>query len=306
VTLFLNDERLTKPFIWLMFGSFMLLLLSRPISFVYAGAALITLLACAKRARLNELLRTPSVKPLLLMSFAVVVFALLWFVLAEAPPNYPDYLRVLHLPHITNWDQRISFSLGYVQDFWDQMIGATGSNEYVGPAWLSLMWTLLAGGFVGAAVILAVRRRAAVIVGLLAFLFLFSVGAQAYYLPKLYLTWQGRYDLPTFVGIIVFSAGSIERRLGRMELRRVMPLVIAVVAGLQVVEFAGVLRRYVVGTNGPLNPFDWKNGWHPPHIAALPLLGVGVVVLAASYGTLFWLGRESLTPLNSETPLAYE
>jgi hypothetical protein len=307
ITLFLNGERLTRSFVGLLFGSFMLLLLSRPISFVYAGAVVIAVLVCANRARLRELLEAPYVKPLLIASFCVVVFALVWFVAAEAPPNYPVYLRALHLPHITSWEQRISFSLGYVQDFWNQMIGAIGANEYAGPAWLTIAWTLLAGGFIGAGILLAVRRRAAVIVGLLGFLFLLSVGAQAFYLPKLYLTWQGRYDLPTFVGIVVLSAGSIEGRLGRTELTRMMPFVVIVVAGLQVVEFAGVLRRYVVGTNGPLNPFGWGSGWHPPLMAATTLLVVGIVVIVGAYGGLLWLGRRSLElPVDGPNELVYE
>jgi hypothetical protein len=307
VTLFLNGERLTRSFVGLLFGSLILLLLSRPISFVYGGAAVIAVLACANRARLRELFEAPLVKTLLIATFCVVVFALVWFVAAEAPPNYPVYLRALHLPHITNWEQRISFSLGYVQDFWNQMIGATGANEYAGPAWLTIAWTLLAGGFIGAGILLAVRRRAGIIVGLLGFLFLLSVGAQAFYLPKLYLTWQGRYDLPTFVGIVVLSAGSIEGRLRRAELTRLMPFVVVVVAGLQVVEFAGVLRRYVVGTNGPLNPFDWGGGWHPPLVTALALLAVGIVVIVAAYGSLLWLGRRALEPrADDPNELVYE
>ena len=204
----------------------------------------------------------------------VLLFSLWWLVFAEAPTN-PGYIGDFHLPRITGWGGRISFSLGYELTFWTQMIGATGTNDYGGPAWVPILWTMMVGGLVLPAVLLATRRRAAVIVGILAALLALPVVAQAYYLPTVYLTWMGRYDLPVFVGLVVFSAGVIEGRLAGGELRRLLVLGIGTVALLQVLEFASVLRRYTVGTHGPLSPLSWARGWHPPHIAALPLLCVG-------------------------------
>ncbi len=274
-----------------MFGSLILLLLSRPVSFVYAAIAVLAFLICAGRAKISELLATPWVKPMVAVSCGVLLFALWWFKFAEAPPN-PDYIASAHLPHITNWGQRISYSLGNVSIFWAQMFGAVGTNEYSGPAWLTILWTCLSGGLVGAGVLFVRRRFAAVIIGLLAILLALPVVAQAYYLPKLYLTWMGRYDLPVFVGLVIFSAGALEARLARSEVDRLFFGGIALVGVLQITEFAGALRRYVVGLNGPINPFNWADGWHPPHIAALPLLCVGSAAIFIAYGAVFYLGRD--------------
>ena len=82
--------------------------------------------------------------------------------------------------------------MGYAWDFWDEMIGATGNNEYSGPAWLAILWTMLAGAFVLPGVLVASRRRAAAIAWVLGVLLVLPVAAQSYYVPTVYLTWMGR------------------------------------------------------------------------------------------------------------------
>lgn len=293
VTLVVTDGPVTATIAGIMTGSLVLLLLSRPASFVYAGVALLVLLSCAGRTRLRRLSSLTWFWPMLAVVAVILLVALWWLVFAEAPAN-PNYLKDNHLPHIASWAGRISFSLGYESDFWAQMIGATGNNEYSGPAWVAILWTMLAGGFVLPGVLLATRRRAAAIGGLLVVLLVLPVAAQAYYVSTVYLTWMGRYDTPVFVGLIVFAAGAIEGRLPRPEVKRLLLLGIATVALLQVMEFAGTLHRYVVGTNGPLNPLGWARGWHPPQIGALPLLCVGSAVILGAYGGMWYLGRSAM------------
>jgi hypothetical protein len=175
------------------------------------------------------------------------------------------------------------------------MIGATGNNEYLGPAWLTILWTMLAGAIVGVGALFARRRQALSIGAILAFLLALPVAAQAYYLPKLYLTWMGRYDLPTFVGLVIFSAGALSNRLEQKEIGRMLIATVGAVASLQILEFAGTLRRYVVGVNGPLDPLDWGSGWHPL-IGAVPLLALGVVVIAYAYISIYAMARRTVTP----------
>jgi hypothetical protein len=303
VTLLLTDQRaMTTGTAAIMTGSLILLLLSRPASFVYAGVAVAVLLLCAGRTRLRALVALPWFWPMLVAVGVVLLFALWWLVFAEAPTN-PDWLRDNHLPLITGWGARISFALGYEGIFWQQMIGAAGTNEYVGPAWLPIMWTMLVGSFVLPAVLLATRRVAAVIVAVLALLLVLPVAAQAYYVSTVYLTWMGRYDLPVYVGAVVLAAGVLEGRLATGEIRRLLALGIGTIALLQVLEFAGVLRRYTVGTDGPLSPLSWARGWHPPHIAALPLLVVGTGLILLAYGALWRLGRRAI-PSDLSAPVA--
>jgi len=60
---------------------------------------------------------------------------------------------------------------------------------------------------------------------------------------------------------------------------------------LQVLEFASTLRRYAVGTSGPLSPLSWARGWRPPQLAPFPLLCVGSAVILLAYGAMWYLGR---------------
>jgi hypothetical protein len=102
---------------------------------------------------------------------------------------------------------------------------------------------------------------------------------------------------------VVLAAGVLEGRLATGEIRRLLALGIGTIALLQVLEFAGVLRRYTVGTDGPLSPLSWARGWHPPHIAALPLLVVGTGLILLAYGALWRLGRRAI-PSDLSAPVA--
>jgi hypothetical protein len=55
------------------------------------------------------------------------------------------------------------------------------------------------------------------------------------------------------------------------------------------VEFAGALRRFTVGINGSLSPFDWGSGWHPPVPSPWPLVLMAVALL----GTYGWLAVQA-------------
>ena len=107
-------------------------------------AFLVLLASARENASCGASRRVRGFWPMVAVVTVVLLVALWWLVFAEAPAN-PNYLKDNHLPHIAAWASRISFSLGYTWDFWDQMIGAIGTNEYSGPAWLAIVWTMLAG-----------------------------------------------------------------------------------------------------------------------------------------------------------------
>jgi hypothetical protein len=295
VALVASGEAVTSALSTLLFGSFIVLVLSRPISFLYAALAVVALLVAGGRPALRRILAVRGGRAMAVVAAIVFAGSLFWFFAVEAPTN-PDYMQLAHLPVINSVGKRISFSLSYVPIFWSQMIGATGNNEYFGPGWLTSLWTMLAGGCIGAGVVLGRRRQALIVGGLLAALLFIPVAAQSYYLPQIYLTWMGRYDLPTFAGVVVLAAGFAGDRVGAVYLPRLVALVVAAVASLQILEFASTLRRYVVGTNGSLNPLSWGSGWHPP-VAVLALLVIGSVVIALAYAVLARLCRAQCDPV---------
>ncbi len=285
VALVSTGEELTRGLISLLFGSAIVLLLSRPISFLYALLAIAVLVGCCSRIRLKELSTSPGAKAWMVGAGVVFVASLLWYFLAEAPIN-PHYMAQQHLPVITNAGSRISMSLSVVTDWWSQMIGATGNDEYFGPAWVTIVWTLMAGAFVGAGLLFGRRRQILSIMGLAVVLLVLPVLGQAYYLPKISFYWMGRYSLPTFAGLVIISAAAVGSRLTGRETKRLLLIVLPVVAALQVVELFSTLRRYVVGINGPINPFHWGSGWHPP-IDSLLLLLLGSALIMLAYGVVY-------------------
>jgi Predicted membrane protein (DUF2142) len=286
VALVSTGEELTRGLTSLLFGSAIVLLLSRPISFGYALLAIAVLVGCCGSVRLRELTTSPGAKAWMVGLGVVFVGSLLWYFLAEAPIN-PNYMAQQHLPVITNVGKRISMSLGVVTYWWSQMIGATGNDEYLGPAWVTIVWTLMAGAFVGAGLLFGRPRQLVAIAGLAATLLVLPVLGQAYYLPKIYFYWMGRYSLPIFAGLVIVSAAAIGNRLTGRETKRLLFVVVPVVAVLQVVELFSTLRRYVVGINGPINPLHWGSGWHPP-IDSLLLLLLGSALIVLAYGAVYW------------------
>jgi hypothetical protein len=97
---------------------------------------------------------------------------------------------------------------------------------------------------------------------------------------------QGRDFMALGVGIpIVAATVAGERLAGRAATLRLATLLIAALTVCQVVDFYVALRRYTVGTLGPMNAFaSVPNGWAPP----LPALLLFVVFLLAivAFGVL--------------------
>ena len=84
--------------------------------------------------------------------------------------------------------------------------------------------------------------------------------------------WQGRYSLPTGLGLVII--GSADR--GRRGSAWLAPARMAAAAVAEIATFWWVLRRYTVGTNG-----SWwfaEAGWHP-QIPPLLLLSANAVLV---------------------------
>lgn len=293
VALLADGERATRSYSALVTAASVILLMSRPISFVYMAVAAVVAAVVVPGDRLRRLWGMRRVRGSLAVIAAAFVGALAWYEFALSPPT-PDYIALNHLPHLTAWGDRISATLAQVRNDWIQAIGASGYNEYNGPWYLTLLWTLGCGLLSGLGLLFSDRRRVAALAFLWAVLLLLPIVAQSVTMPTTYLYWQGRYDLPTLMGILVLSSSSLDGASARIpELRRLAVPVIVGAGLLQAVEFLAVLRRYAVGVNGSLDPLAWVHGWSPP-IPMLALLALGVVSILAAYGGLSVLARCSL------------
>ena len=285
VVLLLDGEPARRRLIWLATISSLLLLYSRPISFVYLGIAVLVLVIAGKRRALLPFLGRREIQLSVGLIALGTLGAVAWYLFVSAPDN-PVYMAANHFPVYHGWSKRVSVPLGTTQDDWVQAIGAVGFNEYVGPWWMTLLWTLLIGGVVGAGLLLGAARRTIAVVFTFVVMLLLPVVTQAVTLPKLWLYWQGRYDLPLLTGAVVVAASVLDAQRARFpEIRRLVVWAVVLMALLQVVELASVLRRYAVGVRGNLSPFDWTSGWRPP-LPILLLLGLGIVTIVVLFAGL--------------------
>lgn len=270
----------------LLVATCILLLLSRPLSFIYVVIALSAFAVSCERSRLGDFLRAPGVLAAAGVTTVVLVFAVAWFVFAQAPLN-PNYLSGNGLPHVTGLSQRINLAAGNILVIWEQMVGATGANEYNGPALLHVIWLLVTGAILGTSLVLASRRVVATVLVLTALLFAIPFAAEVVEIPTLYLFWQGRYSIPIFAGLMILSASALDNvdLPGRARRRLVFGVVTAVGIG-QALEWCGALHRFVVGTNGTLSPLAWASGWRPPVPSPLLLVG-GIALSGFAYGILY-------------------
>jgi Predicted membrane protein (DUF2142) len=302
----LLDERERGPRIPLLFagfGSFLVLL--RPVSFVYLAVLVAALLILMPVRRLRTLLSSKAVLGGVAVLTLATVGALAWYAFATAPVT-PGFLESQHVPVLTSWTSRIVAAANGTYLTWAQMIGTTGSGEYNGPDWLLVVWTLLAGGVVGIGLLFGSRRRVLAVGGLVAVLFCLPVAAQAITVPRTWLYWSGRYNLPIYAGIVVVAISAADGRLRRVpELRRLAPFVLVLAGALQVVDFYATLRRYAVGIDASFFPLRWGNGWHPVGLPAVVLLCLGVAVLVLTYAGLVWQCR-ALPPEPAPEPVEPE
>jgi hypothetical protein len=190
--------------------------------------------------------------------------------------------------------EAIRISAGKAWGLVQQMIGTFGYLDSPSPALTIAVWLAVLGFLVLAALAVARRRGAWVLGGLTAGVVVVPWVLEVREAPAVGFLWQGRYTLPLAVGVPLLAghllAGSA---LGRRLLDRRIVVVVAVSLGLaQLLAFYFNLRRYMVGTKGPI--LILHADWHPP------VPGIGLVVLAAA-GTaalVAWLvgtdGRWSL------------
>lgn len=265
--------------------SSVLLLASRPVSFVFFALAAAALAIGGGRSAVLALAGGRGGRVAAAVVAVVGLFSVGWYLLVTAPVN-PAYAALHQLGPVPDLSTRLSIPLGSTSAYWKQAIGAVGSNDYTGPWWMTLLWTLLLGVAGGLGLLLANRRRVATVAVLGATLVALPVVAQAVTLARISLYWQGRYDIPLLAGVIILAASAVDgRRGGGRELLRLAPVGVVLAGGAQILGLAGTLRRYVVGVQGSFDPLGWSSGWHPP-LPAVVLLGGGAAVVVALYASL--------------------
>ncbi|MEO7571636.1 MAG: DUF2142 domain-containing protein [Acidimicrobiales bacterium] len=178
-----------------------------------------------------------------------------------------------------------AITFGRLGDVYTGAIGRFGWLDTPVPRSVEWLWTGLLFGLLGLGWALGARRvRIALGVSLLV-----AVAAppliEASQLDTAGLVWQSRYTLPLAFGAPLLAGHALDRRRPAVdELRSWATLCIAGVGIAHLAAFYVALRRYVVGTDGPVW-FLGATGWEPP----LPPWLLLLAFIAALSATGWWL-----------------
>jgi hypothetical protein len=166
------------------------------------------------------------------------------------------------------------------------MVGFFGWLDFRAPYHLAELWFVPVLALLAAAAATGKLRDVAALAVLFGSVILIPVLAQGRQAASLGYIWQGRYLLAVAAGLPLLAAAILAKREPRHAwLRRAVPrLPLAVTAStlaLGFLMFYATLRRYAVGTRGPLL-LPLHPSWTPPGtIAAAVLLYLVGVALAA-------------------------
>ncbi|MBW3562338.1 MAG: DUF2142 domain-containing protein [Actinobacteria bacterium] len=260
-----------------------LLALSRPASALWVALTGAVLLLVVRRRTFTSLVRMRAVWAAVAATVVGAVVSVAWLVgsgfLSGATTGEPSGLPTRFRPALIETFLR-------TDDYTEQLFGMFGWLDTPAPGVVPIVWLLLVGLLVLLA--LVTNSRFSIATALIAVaLPLVPAVLEARVLGTEGFVWQGRYTLPLAVGLPIVAAVAVQEHpvLRPDRLRALLGWVLVVAWGAHVVAFAGTLRRYTVGINGPY-PGLTGPGWAPPVDGRL--LTVAFAAAAAAFGWWIW------------------
>lgn len=193
-------------------------------------------------------------------------------------------------------------------EFSHGLIGLFGWLDTPAPPEVFFVWTAVIGVLLFAAFSL-LRSRALVFAGLLlaAFLLLPPI-IQGFYITGGGMIWQGRYNLPLFLCLIVGLATVVGDRVAlpfaSASWRRFSWIAVIALGLAQFYAFENTLRRYSVGEGGSLKDFLLgRSPWAPPGGAVLLLVVFLALCALGAWLTLRVATRRSEEPIAEPAPV---
>jgi len=288
ITLSPDPARLTGRAVVVMAGA-VVAVNSRGLSPLWVALALvIPLLLLTDRDALVALLKRRSVIVLIAVVAAGTIAAGLWTVGTNSLANaieHPD--QALSFPGIgssplVGFQKVFIGTIGYSQG----LVGLFGWLDTPAPDVVLYLWGLAIGVIAVGAVVVLRRRRLLVAWLLVAAFLLCPALVQAAYIHGGGMIWQGRYNLPLFLCLIVGLAallGDTAFVRASYAWRRIAVIVVVGAAGAQFWAFEATLRRYAVGSNGSMRTYLFgQPAWAPPGGVWLWLAVFSVLLVAAA------------------------
>jgi len=285
----LGMEHMSNPppgLVAILVSSSSLLCLVRGLSPLWVLIIGMTMLVLTSPGERRALLRKSYVKAGALIVILFAILATAWILWAHSLQVAPAGLHVSSsLSTFRIFQTALSRTSGYLAE----AVGIFGSLWTKAPKLTYVIWYTCLAITVAAALAVAIIARkqrqgvALVLVITLSILLPAVLSTSRAHVDG--IVWQGRDGLPLYVGIPLLAAGTLSfpRRMKPQQTRPwpniVLPLVLGVLALGQLAAYGGTLRRFMVGTVGPIDFLkNVKGGWSPPVPAAV-LLGLFLVSL---------------------------
>jgi peptidoglycan/LPS O-acetylase OafA/YrhL len=175
----------------------------------------------------------------------------------------------------------VEHSLSRVDVYVKEMIAVFGWRTTPAPDVIHVLWFVMIGAVVALALWLGTTKVRLLLLGLGVATLVGPAIIEGFNAETNGFAWQGRYALPLAVGIPIVATLAIgaSERLSVTAVKRMTAAIAVVVAGIHMYVHLYVMRRYVVGTDGPTVYFG-KDGWSPP----LPAELLALATLAGAAG----------------------
>jgi len=294
-------------------GAATVLALSRGLSDVWLAVVAVVALALVPEA-FGLLVRQRRVRRAGLWPALAAAGGAVFVLAASTLSVVPDGIPV---PRRSSLFNLVVDALGRTGAIAHQAIGVFGWLDTPSPFLVDAGWAAAVVLVVAAGALWSRRHQRRVLAGLVVACVALPTAIIVSQAARDGLVWQARDGMPLYVGIPLVAGALAGRSIhSRAEarrakagagdhvvppdgpsLRRLVGVVVTVVAGCQWVDFAWALRRYTVGLDGPLAPWRHvRGGWQPPVPAIVLLLAAAAV--AAYYRQL--LARLALAALGSD------
>lgn len=280
-----------------------LLVNTRSIALLWTAIIIGVAFLLSDRATLRSLVSKVPSWIALALSAAGCVAALIWF--TRPVPVVPEG----ELPPAPGLGGGFLSGVQYMADrtldFAKAWIGLFGWVDQPAPELAVLVWTLVLGGLIGAAVLFARGSGRWATIVLLVSAVVVPPLSQGILLADYGFIWQGRYMMAIYSCLVLCAGIALDEMtpiVGTAARRRLISVAVWAMAIGHTVTFAWVLRRYVVGS-GTWSEMLREPEWQPPGTWLGLTAAFAVVVIAAAALTLRARGlRIAEAPMHETTP----
>lgn len=253
---------------------------------IYLAIIVLTVIALVPWANVRDALRDRRTWPGIVLGAVGSASAVGWTLTAGRTPG----LDTVGYPDLRDRWLALELILRQTTYYYEQLVANFGWHDSRPPDWVYGWISVAVGVLLLLVLALAGRRERLVVGALAASVVLLPVVMQLPFAPSVGLPWQGRYLAAVAVGVPLVAGVVLDRvDVPPRIARRLVALLVAMMAVVHVVSFAANLQRYTVGSAA-----RWfsatPNAWNPP-LPGWLLVGAYVVVVAVAAVLLLRLAR---------------